>query len=139
MKSVFIAFLTSSALFAQPQPSPGTDPIAQLLFPPELIMQRQQELGLDEKQREQIRKEFQVAQGKFFDFQWQMSEASEKLIGLLKSSPIDEKKTLAQAEIVMNLEREIKKTHLGLLIRIKNLLAPDQLTRLEQIRAKARG
>jgi Spy/CpxP family protein refolding chaperone len=102
-------------------------------------MQHQQELGLDEKQRDQIRREFQAAQGKFFDFQWQMSEASENLVGLLKSSPVDENKTLAQAEKVMNLEREIKKTHLGLLIRIKNLLTPEQLTRLEQIRAKTRS
>jgi Spy/CpxP family protein refolding chaperone len=138
MKSVFVAFLTCSALFAQQPPSPGIDPIAQLLFPPELIMQHQQELGLDEKQRDQIRREFQGAQGKFFDFQWQMSEASEKLISLLKSSPIDEIKTLAQAEKVMNLEREIKKTHLGLLIRIKNQLTPEQLTRLEKLRSKAR-
>ena len=134
MKSLLMAFLMTTALFAQQQPGPGTDPMAQLLFPPELIMQHQQELGLDDKQREQIRREFQTAQGKFFDFQWQMSEASEKLVSLLKSTPIDEAKTLAQAEKVMNLEREIKKTHLGLLIRIRNQLTPAQLTRLEQIR-----
>jgi hypothetical protein len=43
---------------------------------------------------------------------------------------------LAQADKVMNLEREIKKTHLSLLVRIKNLLTAAQQEKLTALRRK---
>lgn len=128
--------LFAVAGFAQ-QPN-SEDPIGQLLFPPELVMNHQREIGLSETQRNQIRREISAAQSKFLDYQWQMSDASEKMVALLKAAPVDEKKTLAQADEVMDLEREIKKTHLGLLIRIRNVLTADQVARLDQIRARER-
>lgn len=132
MKTLILCFVSAAAAFAQ-QPE---DPVAQLLFPPELVMNHQRQLGLTEAQRTQIRREIQAAQSRFLDYQWQMSDASEKMIAMLKANPVDEKKTLAQADEVMNLEREIKRTHLGLLIRLRNLLTADQTAKLEQIRAR---
>ena len=61
--------LAAGTLRAQP---PGEDPVAQNLFPPELVMRYQQDIGLDEAQGRAIKEAIQKAQAKFLDFQWEM-------------------------------------------------------------------
>ena len=50
---------------------------------------------------------------------------------------MDEGKVLSAADAVMRLEVDVKKTHLTMLVRIKNILTPDQQDRLEQLRGPA--
>jgi Spy/CpxP family protein refolding chaperone len=110
------------------------DPIGSKVFPPELIMAHQAELGLDERQREAILKEIERAQAQFPRLQWQLQAATEQLSSLLEAPRIDESKALAQAGEVMRLETEVKKMHLGLLIRIRNVLTDAQRAKLQDIR-----
>jgi Spy/CpxP family protein refolding chaperone len=110
------------------------DPIAKYLFPPELIMSHAQDLALQDKQRETIKSEVQKAQSKFFDLQWQAREETDRMVKLLEQSPADEAKILEQADRVMSLEREIKRTHLTLLVHLRNLLTPEQQAKLRQFR-----
>jgi Spy/CpxP family protein refolding chaperone len=132
MKKLLILFVATAAFAQQPPPD---DPIGQQLFPPELVMSQSQKLHLDEKQRTAIKNEVQNAQGKFFDLQWQLKEASDTMVELLQQTPVDEKRVLEQADKVMGYEREIKKIHLAMLIRIKNALTPDQIAQLRLVRA----
>ena len=125
-------FITLSA-WAQ-QPSPEDDPIGRQLFPPDLIMAQSQRLHLDDKQRTTIKTEVQRAQSKFFDLQWEAKEAGEAMAQLLQQTPIDEARVLEQADKVMAREREIKKIHLSMLIRIKNALTREQIALLTQMR-----
>ena len=110
------------------------DPIAQQLFPPELIMAQSQKLHLDDKQRTTIKSEVQRAQSKFFDLQWELKEASDTMVQLLQQTPVDEARVLEQADKVMGYEHDIKKIQLTLLIRIKNALTPEQIAQLKQLR-----
>src|SRR5207244_8818945 len=48
-----------------PQPAQPPDPIAQILFPPELVMQHRQELGLTDEQRAAIKDEAIKASTRF--------------------------------------------------------------------------
>jgi Spy/CpxP family protein refolding chaperone len=121
---------------ASPRP-PGQDPIGQKLFPPELIMGHQGELGLEDPQRDAIISEIEGAQGQLTRLQWQLQAAVEELSRLLGASRVEEAKALEQAAEVMRLEGEVKRTHLGLLIRIKNLLTEPQQKKLEEIRARS--
>ncbi|MGO9830908.1 MAG: Spy/CpxP family protein refolding chaperone [Myxococcaceae bacterium] len=122
------------------KPSPGVgagqaaDPIGRKLVPPELIMSHQTELGIDEHQRDAILKELERAQAQFPRLQWQLQAATEQLVALLEAAKIDEAKALAQASEVMRLEVEIKKMHLGMLIRIRNLLSETQRVKLLELR-----
>jgi len=116
--------------------APAPDAIANRLYPPELIMGHQQELGIDDKQREAIVKEVQGLQNKVVEIQWQMQAAVEELGKLLDVSRIDEAKALAQADRVMGFEREVKRAHLTVLIRIRNVLSDAQRTKLAALRAK---
>jgi len=117
-------------------PAPKEDPIGAQLFPPELVMGHQQEIGLGEGQREAIKREIEKAQSRFLDLQWQMPREVERLVFLLQSRPVDEARVLAQAETVMRLETETKKTHLSLLVRIKNALSAEQHAKLREIRQR---
>jgi Spy/CpxP family protein refolding chaperone len=134
MKTLLL-LLVATAAFAQQPPQPQDDPIGQQLFPPELIMSQSQRLHLDDKQRATIKNEVQNAQSKFFDLQWQLKEASDSMVELLQQTPVDEKRVLEQADKVMGYEREIKKIHLAMLIRIKNSLTPEQIAQLRQARS----
>jgi len=129
------AFLvTLSAPFASADPPPGDDPFAQFLFPPEVIMKFQREIGLDEKQRTAIKESIQKAQSKFLDFQFDMQSEQEKLQKLLSSQKVDETAVLSQVDKVLTLEREVKKTQITLLVRIKNLLNETQQAKLTELR-----
>jgi Spy/CpxP family protein refolding chaperone len=53
---------------------------------------------------------------------------------LLQEKPVDEAKVLAQVDRILALEKEVKKTQIGLLVRIKNLLTPAQQAKLMEMR-----
>ena len=87
MRWLFSAILVLSIpAFGQQPPAPNDDPIGRQLFPPELVMGHQEELALQEKQRVAIRSEVVKVQTRFVDLQWQLSEDTEKMASLLRSS-----------------------------------------------------
>jgi Spy/CpxP family protein refolding chaperone len=120
---------------APPSPPPQ-DAVARILFEPELIMRHQRELSLSEEQREAFIQEVQRTQSDLVPIQLEMMEATEELAALLEEAQIEEARALAQADRIMALESEVKKTHLTLLIRIKNLLTDGQRDQLRQIRGR---
>lgn len=138
MKSylVLFVFVLFGAASRGQAPQPPDDPIAQNLFPPELVMKYRQEINLDEGQSKAIKEAIQKAQSKFLDMQWDMQSESGKLVQLLKARPVDESAVLAQVDQVLNREREIKKTQISLLVRIKNVLTEGQQNKLMELRSK---
>ena len=118
---------------AAESPSPGDDPLARYLFPPERVMGHAQEIGLDDTQRTAIRKEVQKAQSKFLDLQFDIQTEMETMVRLVQQSRVDEPKVLAQLDRVLSLEKEIKKTQISLLVRIKNILTPAQQAKLSEM------
>jgi len=50
---------------------------------------------------------------------------------------VDESRVLSQLEKVLSVEREIKRTQIGLMIRIKNVLTVEQQAKLRQVRAES--
>ncbi len=84
--------------------------------------------------RDAILKELERAQSQFPRLQWQLQAAAQQLAKLLDAPQVDEAKALAQASEVMKLETEIKKAHLTLLIRIRNVLTEAQRAKLQMLR-----
>ena len=135
MKYLLCALLAALALNAQQQPQPE-DPIGRYLIPPELVMTHAAQLNLTEKQRTTIKSEIQKTQAKFLELQWDLQEETGRMTQLLQQTPVDEVKVLETADGVMALEREIKRAHLGMLVRIKNALTAEQVGKLEGLRKK---
>jgi len=132
---LFLSILTASCLIplaanAQDQ----ADPIKQLLYPAELILQHRAELNLDDEQQEIIRKELRLVQSDVFDLKWEMKEEADRLAALLQTAPIDEPEVLSQADKVMALEHQIKRAHLAMLVRLKNMLTEAQIEMLKNYR-----
>ncbi len=134
--------LAFAVLFASPVFGVGSarpDLIGRLLFQPELIMEYRSKLDLTEQQQDVLKTELQNAQASIFDFKWQLNEESEKLKGILKTAPIDEDEMLAQSDKVMQLEQKIKRVHLTLLARLKNMLSEQQIQTLRNLRRENRA
>ena len=122
-----------------PGPPPkfmGPPPFLDQLYVPELIMRYQDDIALSSEQRQAITEAMGETQKQLVDLQWQFESASKKLNDMLGAPTIDETAALAEADRVMNLELQMKKTHLALLIRIKKILTPAQQTKLHELRAK---
>jgi len=130
--------LARVGLSQPPQPQPGPDPFGEHLFPPELIMQNQRAIELGEDQKIRIREDIGRAQARFTELQWELQDAMESLVGLVKESHVDEEAALAQLDQVLAAEREIKRAQVGLLLRIKNALTPGQQEKLAALRAERR-
>jgi Spy/CpxP family protein refolding chaperone len=116
-----------------PQPGQPFDPIAQNLFPPELVMQHRHEVGLTDEQKAAIKDEAIKASTRFSELQWQMQDEMETMANLMKGASVDEQRVLAQLDKILNIEREVKRTQLALSIRIKNKLTPEQQERLREL------
>lgn len=132
-----VLLLASAAAWAQQQPA--QDPVADNLFSPELVLANQKAIGLDDSQRNYVRAEVLKAQTRFTELQFQLQDAMESLVGLLKQTPVDEAQVMAQLDKVLNAEREVKHTQLALMVRIKNKLTPEQQSHLRQLRGKPAG
>jgi Spy/CpxP family protein refolding chaperone len=110
------------------------DPLADDLFPPDMIMQHQRELALTDVQKTFMRGEIQKTTTRFNELQWQLQDAMEALHETMKGSQVNEQLALQQLNKVLDAEREIKALHMGMAIRIKNQLTPDQQMKLQTMR-----
>ena len=119
-----------------PGPQPGPDPFGGSFFPPELVIQNQQAIGLSDEQKTYFRTEIRDAQLKFTDLQWKLQDEMEKMVSLVKQPHVDEQQVMAQLDKVLTAEREIKRAQIALLVHIKNRLTPDQQAKLDDIRSK---
>jgi Spy/CpxP family protein refolding chaperone len=119
-----------------PGPGPGPDDWGRNFFPPELVMQHQNEIGLQDSQRSALTSAIQQAQSKFMDIQWKVSAEGEKMSRLLQGTKVDEAQVQEEVDRILNLEREIKKAQISLMVRIKNILTPQQQAKLAEIRSR---
>lgn len=128
-------FLLAAGIARSQQP--GEDPLGQSFFPPELVIQHQEAIGLSPDQKEAFKTEIRQAQLKFTELQWKLQDEMEKMLSLVKQTHPDEQQVLAQLDKVLSAEREVKREQITLLVRIKNRLTPEQQSKLAELRGKA--
>ncbi|HEU4507863.1 MAG TPA: periplasmic heavy metal sensor [Pyrinomonadaceae bacterium] len=116
-------------------PAPSKpDPLAHLMFPPDLIMGHARQLGLTDEQKAFMRGEIQKTTVSFNELQWKLHDQMELLHDAMKSTSVNEQQALAQLDRVLDVEREIKRLHIGLAVRLKNRLTPEQQEQLHKMR-----
>ncbi|MDX1495560.1 MAG: periplasmic heavy metal sensor [Longimicrobiales bacterium] len=125
-------------LQAQEEASSVTqDPLFRTLFPPELIMQHRRAIGLNDEQRDAISRLISDLQGRVLGLQWELMAEVEELATITGRPRVDLDQALDQMDSVLDKEKEIKQAHLEMLVRIKNILTPQQQARLEELRRGA--
>lgn len=141
-----IALTLAFVLPAVAQPMMGGGPMTgrgrpeflDKFFLPRLIMRSQAQIGLTEEQRTVITNAMGETQRKMVDLQWQVEAESDKLGKMLDKHPIPKQAALAQSKKIVDLEAQLKQIHLGMLIRIRNELTPEQQEKLKRLRPASR-
>ena len=138
---VLVAWLASSAslVTAQDMRPPHSDPVGEQVFPPDLVLQHQKAIALTDAQRSALIAEIKRAQGSMVEYQADLARNVERLVDILKPDHVDEAQALGQLDVVLAAEREIKRQHIALAARIKNLLTAEQLRQLRVLRAPPAG
>jgi Spy/CpxP family protein refolding chaperone len=135
-RSLFIAgvvVLGARPVYAQAAPKQEADPFATVLFP-ELIMQHARAIRLNDEQRVTITKLIEQLQGRAISMQWQLAEQVQALRETLGKTKVDQDRALDQLNRVLDTEKAIKKAHLEMLLRIKNVLRAEQQGELARLR-----
>jgi Spy/CpxP family protein refolding chaperone len=104
------------------------------MFPPEMIMSHARQLNLTDDQKAFMRSEIQKTTASFQELQWKLQDQMELLHESMKSTSVNEQQALAQLDKVLEIEREIKRLHIGLAVRLKNRLTPEQQEQLHKMR-----
>jgi Spy/CpxP family protein refolding chaperone len=113
---------------------PPIDPLGDVMFPPDLILGHSRELMLSAEQKSFMRGEIQKTTTRFNELQWALHDAMEELHQTLESSSVNDQQALALLDKVLDIEREIKRLHFGMGIRLKNKLTAEQQAKLQSIR-----
>ncbi len=124
--------LFTSAASAQGQGTPK-DVFKGKLFPPNIILEHQDELNLSKDQFTAIRAAVVEVQANVAGHEWDMREAYQRAMTDLDESPVDEDKVLENIDAVLHAENQVKKLQMAMLIRLRNLLTDEQMAYLQSV------
>lgn len=142
-KSIALAILAATLFavapaYAQPNPTPTSpDLIAANLFQPELVLSKAGAVGLTAEQETAIRVAVLKAQTGFLQNQTQLQQMVQTMSAVVSANHVDETQALSQLDKVLSVERQIKRIQVELMVRIKNVLSPEQQEKLRQLRTEA--
>ena len=138
VRSLFAVILALGALIALAAPvraqAKGDDAFARAMFDPQLVLRHAQEIGLTAAQRKTIFEELKAAQSALAPMQVDMSQRALELQEQVEAPRVDEAKALAMVDQVLKIENEVKKRQVTLIVRVKNLLTPEQQAKLRALR-----
>ena len=112
------------------------DPFDGRLISPELIMANRSAIDLTRDQHKQIGELMVAVQQAVAGKTWEMQSAYFELMEVLDEAQIDEDRAIALARQAVDTENEIKLEQMRLLIRLRNLLTPEQVAVLQARRAE---
>lgn len=139
IRTLLIAAIAAPMLmFATPASAKGGDVLKELTPPPRMLLKHQDELGLTDKQKEQLKTIVKNAQNASLDLEFKLEEESAKLAKLLQAKSINLDAALKQADVVMATESKLKRVRLEMLVRTKMLLTQDQLAKIEAFKKQRR-
>lgn len=135
MKHIFVAafLLTTSSLLAADKPTPQTDPFAGAFFPPDLVMQTREQIGMSQQQLEELQARVSKTQSQSEELRKKLETETAALAALSKQERAEEATVLAQLDKVLDAERALKHLHIGLMVAVKNLLTADQQAKLREM------
>jgi Spy/CpxP family protein refolding chaperone len=131
---IFLVLLGAGCLLsAADQPASHADPLAGAFFPPETILMAKDQIGLTEAQAEALRARVEKTQIRSQELKQQMEREIAALAALARQERVEEAALGAQLDKVLDVERESKHLHLGLMVAARNLLTPGQQAQLRKL------
>ncbi|GAB5451329.1 MAG: hypothetical protein Hals2KO_16570 [Halioglobus sp.] len=106
--------------------------LAMGLYPPDIIMRYQQQLGITNNQRKKMLALVRNFQEEVGELQWEMQSEQQVMRQSLRETKIDQKMVLPQIERVLEMESQFKLAHFKLLTAIKNELTEEQIGMIQE-------
>jgi uncharacterized membrane protein len=110
------------------------DPIAERLFPPDLVLHNGEAIGLSDEKREEVRSLAMKAQDRFEELEKGMKKEQEAFVAALGEEKLDNAEVLKQLDRVMAQEREVRREQFKLMLSVRGLLTPEQRAKLNDLR-----
>jgi len=127
-----VSLLVPGVLHAQAEEA--GEPFAALVFTPEEIMQHRRAIDLNDEQRDGITRLIEELQGRLVALQWRLLDETESVREALEGPRVDLDRVMDRFSNALDTEMEIKRIHIELLVRIKNILSPAQQEELLRLR-----
>ena len=137
-KGILIVLFACLAFTTTMAAGPRADMFKGKLFPPNVILEHKTDLNLTREQFTAIKAAVIEVQANIAEFEWDMQEAHQNIMAELDQSPVDEKRVLKHVSAVLAAENQVKKQQMTMLIRLRNLLTPDQVAYLESFAGQSR-
>ncbi len=137
-KGILIVLFACLAFTTTMAAGPRADMFKGKLFPPNVILEHRADLNLTREQFTAIKAAVVEVQANIAEFEWDMQEAHQNIMAELDQSPVDEKRVLEHVSAVLAAENQVKKQQMTMLIRLRNLLTPDQVAYLESFAGQSR-
>ena len=136
LAAVIVTLLLGIGIAAGAQAQQKGDPFKGKLFPPNVILENQAELDLSKEQFTKIRAAVVDVQANVAEHEWDLREAYMKIMAELDKTPVDEDGVLEHIDAALRAENQVKKLQVAMLVRLKNLLTPQQVDYLEGIESQ---
>jgi Spy/CpxP family protein refolding chaperone len=122
-------------VLTSPASAEGEDPaFMKNFFAPELVLKHAREIDLTKSQRTALTKDIGQVSGATTELQLSMLDGFGAVEELSAADPVNERALLEAIHEVLVTEMRVKEAHMGLLVRVRNLLTPEQREELKQLR-----
>ncbi len=103
------------------------------LFPPNVVLEHQDELGLTKEQFTAIRAAVVEVQSNVAEYEWDLRLAYQAVLAELDNAPVQSDKVLELVDAALAAENEVKKLQVAMLIELRNLLSDEQMDYLRRV------
>ena len=112
----------------------AADPLAERLFPPDLILHNGEAIGLSDEKRQEILSRVEKAQAGFRELESALAKERAAMVALLDKEKPDETAVLKQLDNLLAREGDIKREQFGLMLSLRNMLTAPQQVLLKELR-----
>jgi hypothetical protein len=133
MKKIFLMMMITACNTVLAQ-----DIFQENFYMPELVLKYWEEAGLSADQVEKIKEIYNRNLPNYDSKKWHLDAEMVKLEKLITESAVDVKASVAQLVKSLEFEADIKKMKLEMLVKVKNILTPEQQAKLDVYRRPAR-
>lgn len=112
------------------------DLFASVLFTAEEIMTHRRAIDLNDEQRDAITRLIEELQGRVVALQWRLLDDTQEVKNALQDPRVDLDLVMDRFQRALETEMAVKRAHLELLVRIKNILTPEQQDELRELRTR---
>ena len=112
----------------------AADPLAERLFPPDLILHNGEAIGLSDEKRQEILSRVERAQARFRGLESALAKERAAMVALLDKEKPDETAVLKQLDNLLAREGDIKREQFGLMLSLRNMLTAPQQVLLKELR-----